>query len=333
VITIAHVNKSFPQGLGFANWLKHLGRPPRRIVLRDICLNVTRGELFGLLGPNGAGKTTLLKLIATLALPDRGSVVVGGVLAAENPIAVKRQIGLCTGEERSFYFRLSVRQNMEFFGALVGLRGAELARRIDDVLRIVDLRETLERRFDGLSSGMRQRLGIARALLADPAILLIDEPTRSVDPIHAEEIRRFLREELVVRRGKTIVMTTNLVDEAWSICDTVAILDRGAIAMMGSPADLSARLEHGQRYEIVLDHVSPSLVSRLGEVDGVIIVGSESDTERNILRVEVRHSAQTLTDLLRALSLNGSLVRSLRLEELRPLDVFIDATRSDNHGD
>jgi len=332
MIQVERVSKSFPTSYGIASWLRHGGRQPRREALRNVSLDVRRGELFGLVGPNGAGKTTLLKLVASLSIPDSGSITVNGIAAQCEPLAVRRQLGLCISEERSFYFRLSVRQNMEFFGVLAGLRGRELSRRIAAVVDMVDLGNTLESRFDSLSSGMRQRLSLARAMIADPPVLLVDEPTRGVDPMHAEALRRMLRDELVSRRGKTVLLTTNILEEAWSICDTIAILKRGAIVRSGAPHELESGFKKELRFLVGVDRLSGDLLDRLRGLAGVNRVEPADTREGPTLRIELLPSARGLTDLLRALSQNGTLVRNLTSESTRPFDVFVESEEDDDGG-
>ena len=183
MLHIEHVTKSFPATSSIAAWARARGRVPRRRVLHDIDFTVAHGELFGLLGANGAGKTSLLKMLATLSIPDSGCITLDGIDVVRHPLEARRRIGLCTAEERSFYFRLTGRANLHFFGSLVGLRGRVLRERIEEVAELVDLGEALDRAFHGYSSGMRQRLTVARALLADPDVLFLDEPTRAVDPV------------------------------------------------------------------------------------------------------------------------------------------------------
>jgi len=191
------------------------------------------------IGRNGVGKTTLLKLMATLVLPDRGIVSIDGIDAVAKPMLARSRVGYCSSEDRSFYFRLTARQNLRFFGALAGLRGRRLGARIEQMLEEISLTDASDRRFGEFSSGMRQRLVVARALLSDPPILLFDEPTRAVDPIGADELHRLIREELVGRRGKTVVLATNILQEAWSLCDRVAVVSNGGIAAIGAPHQLN----------------------------------------------------------------------------------------------
>jgi len=172
---------------------------------------------------------------------------------------------------------------------------------------------------------MRQRLSLARAVLADPPVLLVDEPTRGVDPIHADQIRSLLRDELVTKRGKTVLLTTNILEEAWSICDTVAVLNRGLIVDSGSPRALDSRLQRRLRYDITVDRSSDALLGRLRAIEGVSVVQSDSESgeiDGVTIRVDLTPSAQGLTNLLRALSVNGTLVRNFRSTGMRPLDIF-----------
>jgi ABC-2 type transport system ATP-binding protein len=332
MIVVDHVVKSFPMTYSMLAWLKHRGSRPRNVVLHDICLAVGRGELFGLLGPNGAGKTTLLKLLATLALPDAGTITIDGIDTGRDPKAAKRRIGLCTSEERSFYFRLSARANLEYFGALVGLSGPALSRRIKEVLEIVDLSGSIDGRFDSYSSGMRQRLTVARALLADPDVLFLDEPTRAVDPVHAEAIRHLIQHELVKRRGKTVILATNLLEEAWRLCDRVAVLNRGSVVALGPPHSLDKQLRQVMRYQLTVDKLDQSLVDVARALPGLTQLDVEPSAEGVMLRIEMEKSQQSLNELFRVISLNGTVLRAVRTMEPDPVEVFKRVTAADHNG-
>jgi ABC-2 type transport system ATP-binding protein len=321
IIICDRVTKSFPSDYGLMTWLRHRGRLPRRFALEDVSLNIRSRSLFGLLGPNGAGKTTMLKLLATLSLPDRGGIVIDDIDASQSPDAVKARIGLCTSEERSFYYRLTGRQNLEFFGALAGLRGAQRATRIAHVADLVDLSGSLDRHFAGYSSGMRVRLALARALLADPEILLLDEPTRGVDPIHADAVRKLMRDELVQRRGKTVVLTTNLLEEAWAVCDEVAILSQGRLVAQGAPSELNQRIGGRVRYAITFDRPSEQLVEQVRRLEGVLqaqLAGPSAET----MTVELIAGGRTLTQVLSTVTHNGTTVLGVRPLDDGLLDLF-----------
>ncbi len=217
--------------------LHPLRRQPPVAALHDLTLTVRRGEVLGLLGPNGAGKTTLLKILATLVLPNVGQVAVHGWDVVRDTDQVKRIVGLATGEERSFYWRLTGRENLEFFAAFQGLTVRAAAARIEELRQRLGL-EALDRRFGLYSTGMRHRLAIARALLPQPTVLLLDEPTRSLDPLAAAALHRLIRATLVEELGCTVVLATHSLSEAEALCDRLAILHQGRLLACGTVAEL-----------------------------------------------------------------------------------------------
>jgi ABC-2 type transport system ATP-binding protein len=329
-VLVEDVTKSFPVSLAIADWIRYRGAVPRRTVLHNISFRVRAGELFGLLGPNGAGKTTLLKMLATLCTPDQGRIFISGIDASRRPMAVKRKIGLCTSEERSFYYRLTARQNLRFFGSLCGLYGDMLDHRVEEVIALVDLGSAVDRRFDSFSSGMRQRLSLARAILGNPDIIFLDEPTRAVDPLHAHEIRKFIREELVVRQGKTAVLATNMLDEAWAICDTVTVVQHGRIVASGSPQTLNEQFTRFARYRITSENSSDELIRALRAIAGMHNVSSQRVSEVFVIDVEFDPANTPLHKIFQTLATGGSAVKSLRSEDPRPLDVFLGLTQDGN---
>jgi ABC-type multidrug transport system ATPase subunit len=202
-------------------------------------LRVAPGEVLGILGANGAGKTTLLHAIAGLVDADRGSVLLNGLPLDAH--SARTNVGICTNSERTFYYRLTLRENLRFFGRLCGLKGRALTSRAEELLEMLALQPFSNRRYAECSTGTRQRLGLARALLHDPPVLLLDEPTRALDPLRAHEFRTLVRETLANDRGKMIVLATNILEEAWSVCDRVALLAQGQIVAIGSPAAVRER--------------------------------------------------------------------------------------------
>ena len=275
--------------------------------LRDVDLYVAPGEIFGLLGPNGAGKTTLVKILSCLILPDGGRAVVGGEdVRHEN--RVKPRIGLVHSDERSFYWRLSGRENLRFFARLYDVPGGRIEARIDDLLAKVDLVEAADRRFSDFSSGMKQRLAVARALLHDPPILLMDEPTRSLDPAASLALRDLIRDELRGRDGKTILLATHNLREAEVLCDRLAILVKGTVRQVGTVRDVRrwGLEEHRFRLEVT---------GFGGAVDAPFrTIASERDGE--VTRVTVAVPAgSTLDDLLRAVMAQGGSVRACDRDE------------------
>lgn len=214
------------------------------VALADVSLTVRSGEVFGLLGPNGAGKTTLLRILSTLLVPMAGGVRVHGYDAVREPDSLRRHIGVVLGGERSVYWRLTGRENLLYAGALYDLTPGVAAERATALLRLVDLDGRADDLVERYSSGMRQRLALARALVHDPPVLILDEPTAGLDP-HAARAVRTLLEALHRDGARTIVLATHNLDEADRLCGTVAIIDRGRIIACGAPAALKARRAEG----------------------------------------------------------------------------------------
>jgi ABC-2 type transport system ATP-binding protein len=216
------------------------GPPWRRVsvsALDGVELSVGAGEVLVILGANGSGKTTLLKILASLVTPDAGRLELGGRPLGDDS---KRLVGFASGEERSLFFRLSGRQNLAFFAALFGLDRAAARGRIDELASAFDLDGFLDRRIDRCSSGMRARLGLARALLHAPRLLLLDEPTKSLDPAHAVTARSVAKDW--ARAGNGVIMVTHLVAEADEIATRIGILDRGRLTIHSPQSDWKSHL-------------------------------------------------------------------------------------------
>jgi ABC-2 type transport system ATP-binding protein len=209
----------------------------KKSILKGIDFQIPPGGILGLVGPNGAGKTTLMKILATLITPSGGKVNVLGVNIANNSTAVKKVIGLALSEERNFYWRLSGRQNLKFFGALYDIPEKERSRRVDTLIQTVGLGDKGDLQFRKYSSGMKQALGIARAMLHDPPILLMDEPTRSLSPNQAHRIRRLLHKG-AKEEGKAILLSSHNLREVQELADRIAIIDNGEIKALGTLAEL-----------------------------------------------------------------------------------------------
>lgn len=257
--------------------------------LSDVSLRVEAGEIFGLVGRNGQGKTTLIKTTCGLIEPSAGRVRVFGHDTVRALRDVKRSVGLVSADERSFYFRLSGRDNLTFFARLQGLQGNELKRRVDQLAETFELTPVLERPFQAYSSGNKQRLAIVRALLPDPPLLLLDEPTRSLDPISAEGLRRALRDWAHPGSGKTVLITTHNLSEIEQLCERVAILSRGRVIECATLAELRVKYARGEAVELLLGgQVSDAVLTALRDALGDIQYQSFGP-ERAKLRIE-RHA-------------------------------------------
>jgi ABC-type multidrug transport system ATPase subunit len=225
-------------------WRDVLRRPNLRTMqtsVDGVSFDVRAGEFFGLLGPNGAGKTTLLKILATFILPDEGEVSIDGFDVQRDPAQVRARVAPVIANERSLYWRLTAKENLELFARLWHVPNLEITKRVTDALDVVGLSDTGRKMVGQFSSGMLQRLLIARALLAQPRVLLLDEPTRSLDPVSAREFRRFLREELATRRNCAVVIATHNADEALDLCTRVGVLHAGRLLAVGTGRELAQR--------------------------------------------------------------------------------------------
>jgi ABC-2 type transport system ATP-binding protein len=247
-------------------------------VVQDVSFQANAGEFLGLLGPNGAGKTTLLKMLSTLVLPDEGTATVDGYDVVRHPHAVRSRVSPCLAQERSLHFRLTARQNLEVYADLQGVSRSERSTRVGEVLAAVSLADTGDKLVGQFSSGMLQRLLIARALITRPSLLLLDEPTRSLDPLSAREFRGFLREELVRQRGCAVILATHNADEAFELCDRVGVLHHGRLLASGVAREM-AREFLGVRYMLVTTEPGHPAFAALAATGAAVVETRPADGE------------------------------------------------------
>jgi ABC-2 type transport system ATP-binding protein len=258
---------------GQRSWLRRL--PQREVVAVDgISFDVPRGTIFGLLGPNGAGKTTTIKMLSTLLLPTSGTATVGGHDVVREEGMVRRQLGVVFGGDRGLYAKLTARDHLHYFGTLYGMARPWLARRVAEVLELVNLADRADERVERFSRGMKQRLHLAKALLHEPPILVLDEPTMGLDPAGAVALRRAIA-ALVPER--TVLLTTHDMHDADQLCGEIAIIDRGQVVAQGTADDLKARVAEHRRV----------VVSTAAALNGqAAAIGEELAAAADIRRVE-----------------------------------------------
>jgi len=208
--------------------------------LDNLNLDVKKGELLGIIGPNGAGKTTAIRITCCILKPDHGDVLVDGYSIHKDPLKIKSIIGYLP-EEPNLYERFKARDLLRYFSELYGVPRTDIDPRIDELLELVGMTHRAEDRINTFSKGLRQRIGIARALVHDPQVIIFDEPTMGLDPATSQNIRHFINQ---LKGDKTIILCTHYMDEADQLCDRVAILDQGCIRDMGTPQDLKSKV-HG----------------------------------------------------------------------------------------
>ncbi len=210
----------------------------RRMAVDQVNLTIESGEIFGLVGPNGAGKTTTMRMLVTLLKPDRGEISVGGHSVRKNPREVRRQIGFMP-DSFGVYGDMTVQEYLDFFGACYQIPPAQRLSLINDLLELVDIGHRRDDMVDTLSRGLKQRLGIARVLIHDPSILVLDEPASGLDPRARVEIRELLLE--IARMGKTIVFSSHILADVAELCTRVGIMESGKVAAVGTLDELSER--------------------------------------------------------------------------------------------
>ncbi len=241
VISVEGLQKSFPPARSGWRSLLQPFEKPSVLALGGISFEVRPGEALALLGANGAGKSTLLRILATLILPTKGRAQIAGHDAVRDPRAVRRQLGYHAGSDVGFYARMTCRENLRFFGSLNQLSGAAAGRRIQQLAEQFDLEEALDRQVRTLSSGTVQRVSLARALLHRPRVLLLDEPTRSLDAIGAAEFRRFLKSEILRGGETTLLFASHALSEIELLADRIAVIDAGRLLACGSLHELRQR--------------------------------------------------------------------------------------------
>ena len=322
-VVLEGISKSFPVRRAWGEMLRHPTHTPRAPVLQNISLAVAEGEFFGLLGPNGAGKTTLFRMLATLVLPDSGTATVGGYDVVSQSAKVRSVLAPVIADERSLYWRLTASQNLELFATLQGLRGAAVQRRVKEVLDVVGLGDTAEKIVAAFSSGMKQRLLIARALVAQPRVLLLDEPTRSLDPISARGFRTFLREEISGRQGCTVLLATHSADEVLELCTRVAVLDHGRLLATGTTTSLARDLGE-ERYALYTRNAShPALAALVqrGVVGALLARGNEDGWAR--VDMEIAGGMERASQVVATLGEQGVVIARFERVPL-PLADLID---------
>ncbi len=242
-IETCELTKKFGLQKGFTDFFLHPFRKDEITAVEEVNIKIEKGELFGILGPNGAGKTTLIKMLCTLILPSEGTAHINGYDLVKDSGKVRRSIGFITSDERSFYWRLTGRQNLKFFASLHNYYSNDAEVRIDELLSLVGLKDRADDEFLSYSAGMKQRMAIARGLLNDPAVLFMDEPTKALDPGAAQNLRGFIKEHIIGDEGKTVFLSTHNLPEAEELCDRIAIIDEGRIKVIGTLEGLKDALD------------------------------------------------------------------------------------------
>jgi ABC-type multidrug transport system ATPase subunit/ABC-type multidrug transport system permease subunit len=325
-----NLTKRFPKPKRYRDLILHPFRREEITALQDVSIQVHKGEIFGLLGPNGAGKTTLIKVLNTLVLPTYGTALVNGYNILEAEEQVKASIGLVSSEERSFYWRLTGRQNLEFFATLQNLSSGQARKKIAEVSHLLSLENVLDQRFDSYSAGMKQRLALARGLLNDPEILFLDEPTKSLDPTAAQSFREFIKDKLRKESGKTIVLATHQLAEAEQLCDRIAILNQGRIKACGTLEELGGIVQKQHQYILKVRNLSQEALDKISGLKDVISVRNEA-VAPNVVSLEILFSNDdvALPEVFETIVTTGGRIEACSSSEADLEDLFTRISETD----
>jgi ABC-2 type transport system ATP-binding protein len=321
IIKITNLSKTFrtKERYGFL-------RKKQKIVeaLKNINLTIYRGEIFGLLGPNGAGKTTLIKCLTTLLLPDSGTAWINGYNIHKDENMVRASIGCMLMGERGLYWKLTGRENLEYFGALYHIPKYVYKKRIEELINLLNLHEYINRTVETYSSGQKMKLAFAKALLNSAPVLFFDEPTITMDVHAAKELRKIVRD--LNEDGHTIVYTTHLMHEAEELCHRVAIIDRGEIIALGTVEELKASMkkEHVLKIEGILPDTAIKLVSKHKSIKKYAVEVEKSG--KTVLNVVCDDSRVLLPWLINQMANHNAKIEYISPREPSLEDVFIAKT-------
>jgi ABC-2 type transport system ATP-binding protein len=304
--------------------------------VKNISFDIRKGEIFSLLGPNGAGKTTTISMISGLLNPTHGDATIGGYSISKQPLEAKKLLGVVP-QEIALYLTLSARQNLEFFGKLYGLSGAELRKRTDEVLEFIDLKDRQNDKVESFSGGMKRRVNIGVGLLHQPQLIYMDEPTVGIDPQSRRRILDTVK-QMQMEMGMTVLYTSHLMEEVQEISDRVAIIDHGEIIAMGTVGELIQKVGEEDRLILKVGQqaISDLLLTRFKhEVEGITNAVYEQHEHANgagaagidgTVTVYAKRGRRALPDLIRVANDSGLDILSVEVREPDLEAVFLHLT-------
>lgn len=333
IIKTRGLTKRFPQP---RSWFPHGVQD--KLAVDRVDLELSEGEIFGLVGPNGAGKTTLIRLLSTMVLPTSGVATVGGFDVVKAGREVRGLVGLVSSNERSFYWRLTGRQNLSFFGDLYQIPSTQARAWMEELLDLLDLGDIADVRFDRYSTGQRQRMAIARGLLSKPKILLMDEPTKGVDPVGAAQLVRIIRERVAQLWNPTILVTSHNLTEIERLCGRIALMAHGRIIALGKLHELRAMVEVANIYRMKVGHLAPETLEAIAAKSGPLQPVRVSCYDGTIdLEISFSRGQDRFARMIRAIIEAGGDVLTCSAVEASFDDVFHallkDRTEADRNAD
>jgi ABC-2 type transport system ATP-binding protein len=289
-------------------------------------LQIQRGEIFGLLGPNGAGKSTTIRMLCTLLEPTSGTARVNGFDIVKQANDVRRSLGTLLAGERSIYWKLSGRENLEYFAALYHIPQPIAKKRVEELIERMELKERANELVEKYSTGMRQRVAIAKALLARPPILLLDEPTLGLDPQAARRLRELIAE--LKQEGHTILLTTHYMEEADLLSDRIGIIDSGKVIALDTPEGLKHRIEQKEVIRLEVTGWHEEIADKLKSISGIENLISRQEGEADLWEVnmQAQNSRAAIPRIVEHISGNGTRLVNMNIVKPSLEDVFIHLT-------
>ncbi|MBK1812478.1 ATP-binding cassette domain-containing protein [Clostridium sp. YIM B02505] len=296
------------------------------IAVEGVSFDIYKGEIFGLLGPNGAGKTTTIKMITGLLRPTSGRVLVNGVDVEKDSSKALSQIGTVLAGDRSIYWKLTARENLEYFAALYGFSKKQAKLRAEEILRKLDIIEKADETVEKFSTGMKQKVALGKALIPDAPVVLLDEPTLGLDPQSALNLREIITS--LKNEGKTILLTTHYMEEADFLCDRIAIVDGGKIITLDTPDNLKKTISDVRSIKIEVNSISDEITSKLKKLENIKSATVSYMEERNSYEVLIHHDEKEniVQEIIDFLGVNRISIRSMNVVIPSLEDVFIHLT-------
>ncbi|NWG07034.1 MAG: ATP-binding cassette domain-containing protein [Chloroflexi bacterium] len=294
--------------------------------VNGVDIQIQRGEIFGLLGPNGAGKSTTIRMLCTLLEPTSGTARVNGYDIVKQANDVRRSLGTVLAGERSIYWKLTGRENLEYFAALYHIPAAVAKKRVDELIERMELKDRANELVEKYSTGMRQRIAIAKALLARPPILLLDEPTLGLDPQAARNLRELIAQ--LKQEGHTILLTTHYMEEADQLSDRIGIIDTGKVIALDTPAGLKRRIEQKEVIKLEVTGWHDELGDKLRSINGIENLMTRRQGEADLWEVNMQaHNSRTaIPRIVEHISGNGTRLVNMNIVKPSLEDVFIHLT-------
>ncbi|WP_410506348.1 ATP-binding cassette domain-containing protein [Haloimpatiens sp. FM7315] len=292
----------------------------------DVSFDILKGEIFGLLGPNGAGKTTTIKMITGLLRPTSGKVMVMGKDVDKEPMDALKNIGTVLAGDRSIYWKLTARENLEYFAALYGCNKKEAKKRAQKILERLDLTEKADELVEKYSTGMKQKVALGKALIPNAPVVLLDEPTLGLDPKAAINLREIILD--IKSEGRTVLLTTHYMEEADFLSDRIAIIDGGKIIALDTPENLKRSLNEIKTLNVEVDDLDEKLINDIKAMEDVKKVVTKYDEDRKRYIINIHHSDGDvlIQNIIDSVSKNKKKILSMNVKEPSLEDVFINLT-------